>query len=169
MWRASHLTRGTTLHGRCHTRLFSNENKIVMNSFMPGSKTKDLEWGFPRIWFLCSTLTLRTLNGAFREFGSFARLSPHHELGFLTLGMLGPSFTQNHSPLIFWQGPQMTGASGNLGPRLNSAPALYPGPSFTERPHSRSLESSLHILDYTGRIRSRESLTRQTRWATVES
>jgi hypothetical protein len=43
----------------------------------------------------------------------------------LTLGMSGPSFTQNHSPLIFWQGPQMTGASGNLGPTLNSAPALH--------------------------------------------
>lgn len=144
MWRASHLTRGTTLHGRCHTRLFSNENKIV--------------------WILlCQVPRLRTLNGAFWEFGSFARLSPHDELGFLTLGMLGPSFTQNHSPLIFWQGPQMTGASGNLVPTLKTRLLLCTGPSFTERPHSRSLESSLHILDYTGRIRSRESLSRQTR------
>jgi hypothetical protein len=46
----------------------------------------------------------------------------------LTLGMSGPSLTQNHSPLIFWQVPKITGASGNLGPntQLDSCFALVP-------------------------------------------
>jgi hypothetical protein len=47
----------------------------------------------------------------------------------LTLGMSGPSFTQNHSPLVFWQGPYTRGvASGNFGSRtqLGSCFALVP-------------------------------------------